>query len=113
MKYFCSCFICGSSDDDCGHREAPLIVWWRAMQGWKLMERGRPLLEPDWWSRQKQLVAAPETPLPAIAAPSEVVPVRKPSSGAHSGHDCAKLEKGRMPWPKNQVTRDIALGQKR
>lgn len=28
LKYFVECFICQSQEDDCGHREADLVVWW-------------------------------------------------------------------------------------
>jgi len=26
--YFCPCWICGSDQTDCGHREPGLVVWW-------------------------------------------------------------------------------------
>ena len=107
MTYFVSCFVCGSEDDNCGHREKDLIVWWRNMHGWTLASPAKRYDPPP-----VRLIPAPEVPLAAIFQPSEVVTERKPGSGAHNGHDPRSLECGRMPWPENRVTPEIALARR-
>ncbi len=53
MKYFCVCFICGSAEAECGHREPELISYSR-----KVLER-----------QAQGAPGAAETPAKVVAMP--------------------------------------------
>lgn len=108
MTYFVPCFICGSEESNCGHRETDLVVWWRNLQ--------RPTRIEVFTDRSIEPLVTRNPEPESIKPPEALRPFqrsRKPNL-AHPWRkrDPDKLARGRMAWPETGLTPEIALGQR-
>jgi hypothetical protein len=94
MTYFCECFICGSDESDCGHREADLVTWW---VGWTIDRCIKPMT-----LQAPTVVMKANPPVQTLPTKPPALPLRDP----------AKLSHGRMSWPQQSITRESALSQR-